>query len=160
MNLITCVAALSVFVSVQVSATGQAPDAIYVDGTAYPLYSDAFAGSNVNDSLLQGPYTGITCSSNWRGYTATWSIEKEQLFLLKVQAGTCGSPKTDIALDSLFPGVTSPIPASWYSGQLLALLSDRESFYNPSKQQDARFLVFTISKGRVLARHESQMAPK
>jgi hypothetical protein len=160
MKLGSCIAAVCVLISAQAAATGQRPDEIRLDGTVYPLLSDAFAGSDVDYFLLQGPYTGTTCSSNWRGYTATWSVDSEQLFLLKVQAGSCGIPTTEIPLDSIFSARTPPIAANWYSGQLLVLLTDPETLWNPYKLQDGRFLALTVSKGRVIMRQERDARPK
>ncbi len=58
----------------------------------------------------------VTCSGNWRGYTANWEIDNGHLFLVGI-SGRLQSDGLD-PLAALFPEQSLPILASWYSGSL------------------------------------------
>ena len=51
-----------------------------------------------------------------RGYHATWEIRDDTLYLVKLRLG-CDEFR-DVPLSLLFPGQRSPVPASWFTGQL------------------------------------------
>ena len=72
-----------VFVSLNIHATGQEGDIIYIDGEQWellgkPVYADSVLSRELKDALPKG--RGFT-TSNWAGYTAYWSIQQGQLCL-------------------------------------------------------------------------------
>ena len=71
------------FVSLNIHATGQEGDIIYIDGEQWellgkPVYADSILSRELKEALPKG--RGMV-TSNWAGYTAYWSIQQEQLCL-------------------------------------------------------------------------------
>ena len=76
-----------VFVSMNIHATGQEGDMIYIDGVKWellgkPVYADSVLSRELREALPKG--RGMV-SSNWAGYTAYWSIQQEHLCLDSIQ---------------------------------------------------------------------------
>ena len=74
-------------VSLTMYATGQEGDVIYINGEQWillgkPIYADTLLSSKLKKAL---PEKRGWVSSNWSGYTAYWSIRKEQLCLDSIQ---------------------------------------------------------------------------
>ena len=74
-------------VSLNMHATGQEGDIIYIDGEQWellgkPVYADSVLSRELKEALPKG--RGYT-TSNWAGYTAYWSIQQEQLCLDSIQ---------------------------------------------------------------------------
>lgn len=70
-------------VSLNIHATGQEGDIIYIDGEQWellgkPVQADSVLSRELKEALPKG--RGFT-TSNWAGYTAYWSIQQEQLCL-------------------------------------------------------------------------------
>lgn len=73
--------------SLNMHATGQEGDIIYIDGEQWellgkPVYADSVLSRELKEALPKG--CGYT-TSNWAGYTAYWSIQQEQLCLDSIQ---------------------------------------------------------------------------
>ena len=91
-----------------------------------------------------------------RGYTATWTIEDDMLFLVDIQANILpqyileemGIPSSVcyVGLDYFFPTDERKIFADWYSGELTILYK-----YNSAAPEDVQYMVFTVGKGRVIS---------
>jgi hypothetical protein len=54
----------------------------------------------------------------WRGYVATWSIQKNHLYLLSVQGWISHNPEPQEAMGLLFPNQKGPVFAHWVSRAL------------------------------------------
>ena len=59
-------------------------------------------------------------SSLWRGYIGTWVIEKERLYLQKLEGHilTAQGEMKPVGLDALFPDYPDGVFAHWFSGTL------------------------------------------
>ena len=73
--------------SLTMYATGQEGDIIYIDGAKWellgnPVYTDSILSRDLEDAL---PKDRGLSTSNWKGYTAYWSIQQEQLCLDSIQ---------------------------------------------------------------------------
>ena len=72
-----------VFVSLNIYATGQDGDLIYIDGKQWvllgkPVYADSILAKDLIAAL---PKERSYSTANWDGYTAYWSIQEDKLCL-------------------------------------------------------------------------------
>ena len=72
-----------VFVSLNIYATGQDGDLIYIDGKQWvllgkPVYADSILAKDLISAL---PKERSYSTANWDGYTAYWSIQEDKLCL-------------------------------------------------------------------------------
>jgi uncharacterized protein YceK len=89
---------------------------------------------------------------NWKSHRANWAINDGVLFLVSVEA------KIDhkrVGIDELFPGETSPISATWFSGTIIIprgkeLGLMKEEFRNVY----AKEMHLTIENGKVVKTEE------
>ena len=105
-------------------ATTQILDEIVVDGRALPLLSQPLGALYPGMKSLQLEaklQSTTTCSANWRRYKAYWKIEDSRLFLTRVVTDACSRPPKEVAIDTVVPGQSAPVLASWYSGRLIVL---------------------------------------
>lgn len=153
-------------------ATAQRPEILLVDGKTYSLTTNplgAWLQAHPDRKLPQGsPVT-----SNWRGYTGTWEIEKGRLWLRKVSVEfnrntadrpdlKFGDPPTpsrckaksddywdcDQTLD-LFPD-GGDILAGWYSGTLIVPTGEMVEYVHMGYGSTySRYLVISVHKGEV-----------
>ena len=49
---------------------------------------------------------------------ATWKIENDYLYLVKVVEGTCSAKAKEIPISLIFPGQQGPIKATWFTGTI------------------------------------------
>jgi len=114
--------------------TYQVGDTLCVEGNEYEIHQcplDQLGVSWKESQTIEGPVPRFFAyqTSCWRGYTATWSIEKAKLFLTKFDAKDYAeSPLTIIDVfgsDRLF--------AFWFSGELTCPMEDEnDAGYNPN----------------------------
>ncbi|RPD45429.1 hypothetical protein DNI29_18790 [Hymenobacter sediminis] len=98
-------------------ATAQAPDYLYFGGKVYLLYSNPLEGwlekLPKRPALLKSASTAC-----WRGYQATWLLESNQLFLLKIRP-SCDDKQAAIPLERWFrPDARGRVAAAWVEGKL------------------------------------------
>lgn len=97
--------------------TAQHPDYLIYKGDTLLLYSNPLEGWL--ERLPQRPKeleSGSTAC--WRGYSATWLLENDQLFLLEIQPG-CNREKAVIPLRRWFqPDAQGRVAANWVNGKL------------------------------------------
>ena len=86
--MIICLYALAIAISSW--ATGQQGDVIFIDGEKWTLLGEPIqADSALAHRLLEIlPKDRELCSSNWKGYTAYWSIKDECLYLDSILVST------------------------------------------------------------------------
>ncbi|MGE4279340.1 MAG: OmpA family protein [Magnetospirillum sp.] len=139
-------------------ATNQLPDKIIIDGAApqdllpydfmkTPLW-EAF-----RDPEMMVQWKAIAnsghCTALYRGYVATWEIKEGGLYLTKVKIGQCGQGDA-VPLAELFPGSTGPIPATWFSGELVApRANDGADIKDPISKLNEKYQFIRIDKGVV-----------
>lgn len=107
--------------SLTIYATEQTPDlliyksdTIYID--TYPLEYLMDKDSSINRTILF--YSDDMCMSTdcWRGHIATWRIDNDSLFLVKM-VDCCEGYL--MKMDEIFGETSSKVFASWYTGELI-----------------------------------------
>ena len=112
----------------------------------------------------KSPFPRERLSTNlWRGYVGTWLLEDDRLFLLSLmrygyEPAKDGNGKRrverDIPLSLVFKDKPAPVPATWWSGQLVVpqgrLL--REGYRSRDRLHE-KSLYLTLTDGRVTAKH-------
>jgi hypothetical protein len=103
----------------QAHSTQQSPDTVFVDGVekqtfSFPLSSRTDTELNERRARCISPGP----SANWRGYTATWMIVSNELFLLAIAPSTCQDTKSS-TFATIFPDAQAPIRATWFSGEIV-----------------------------------------
>ncbi len=114
--------------------TSQAPDILFWEEKEHALYSNPLesyfriAGKpryNFNHKKIEGEegFFVVSKSSNWRGYIATWMIENDYLYLLKI----VDLSLNQIDFKKLFEtdSEEDKIKAIWFSGQLVIKFGKR-----------------------------------
>jgi hypothetical protein len=108
-------------------STPQIPEKIIINGKKHKLLSTPLEPLRRDSSSINLPYfpkyfadsdsTYLTSSGNWRGYIATWKIENDSLFLVKIE--DYNSDKT-ADLSDIFNEqyINGKVMASWYTGDL------------------------------------------
>jgi len=127
--------------------TIQVPERLEYEGDWYALCSLPFEPYLASLSEPPGFYATPTCLD--RMYIGHWRIEEEHMFLIGLVAHD--REGNAITLQHLFPDITPPICATWFSGQLRCPLGKRlktiligfESVYEADQ-------LFSIKEGRVI----------
>jgi len=139
-------------------ATGQEPDRIIYQNQERMLFSnpleDYYANGRKRPNYMIEPFT--TSTGNWRGYVATWQIDGENLFLIKVDSWLCnGATKNScrqVTLNELFPNKVSgdKVLANWFSGELRVPDGKELQYvhmgYGSTYERD---LIFVVKAGKV-----------
>ncbi|MCP3873927.1 MAG: hypothetical protein GY699_12315 [Desulfobacteraceae bacterium] len=102
----------------KVYATAQFGDLLVYKGETVSIFSNPlesyFDKKNPRpDNLFQ-----FTCTACWRGYIATWKIDDNYLYLMKLVEGTCSSNAEEIQISKVFPGSNGPVKATWFTGTI------------------------------------------
>ena len=125
-------------------ATTQFSDILYLNGQKHSL-----------DSLPLEPYYGpgnprpkfrAPNTATWRGYIATWEIDRGVLYLKAIRAWT---DQGQVGLPALFPGQKGPVPATWFTGKLKV---PQGKILKPAVPHPIyeKYLMITVEKGRVV----------
>ncbi|HOP06696.1 MAG TPA: hypothetical protein PLF13_05315 [candidate division Zixibacteria bacterium] len=140
--------------------TAQNADRIIVEGSEYSLFNEPlewyFAKYCKRPQVLTG---GIRSTDCWRGYVATWELQHDSLFLIKVSkeypiaTGAHQTEWCELPLNELIPGADYPLFASWFSGILCLpqgkLLNYVHLGYASRYEKN---MVFALDSGCVTAR--------
>jgi hypothetical protein len=126
--------------------TTQFPDILFLDGQKHFLDSlplEQYYGPDNPRPDFRWPNT-----ATWRGYIATWEIQRDVLYLKAVRAWTS---QGEVGLAALFPGRQGPVPATWFTGQLKVPHGKilKPGVPHPLYEQ---YLILTVEKGRVIKR--------
>lgn len=127
-------------------ATAQRPDILIHEGHEYPLFSNPLESYYGRDNPR--PRFTFPDTATWRGYVATWEIDRGVLYLKRIEAWLDGR---EVGLDYLFPGHPGMVEATWFTGQLRVpqgkmlqyIHMDYESIYE-------RDLIITVQRGRIV----------
>jgi hypothetical protein len=126
-------------------ATTQFPDILYIDGQKHSLFSnplEQYYGPSNPRPKFRAPNT-----ATWRGYIATWEIDRGVLYLKAIRAWT---QQGEVGLEGLFPGPKGRVVATWFTGKLRVpqgkVLKPGVG-YRSVYEKD---LMITVEKGRVV----------
>lgn len=121
-----CALAMTVVLPNLLLATAQVPDKLVFQGETNSLFAnplEQYLQGKDRPAVLKG---GVMSTACWRGYMATWQIDKDRLHLLKVEK-MYHKEKTgddidlewrEVPLKELIPGQKAPIFAEWFTGTL------------------------------------------
>ena len=130
------------------SATAQASDRLIYKGEPVSIFSNPL--ESFFDASHPRPYLPAGSTACWRGYVATWKMENDYLYLVKIQ--NCTSEKEEIPLSMIFPDRTKPVRADWFSGTLRIpqgkMLRYVHMGYGSIFEQD---VFLAIEKGRLVS---------
>jgi len=142
--MIAILGGLAFLVPAAALATTQFSDNLYLDGQKYFLDSlplEAYYGPGNPRPKFRAPNT-----ATWRGYIATWEIDRGVLYLKAIRAWT---DRGEVGLPALFPGQNGPVAATWFSGKLKV---PQGQVLKPAVPHPiyGKYLMITVEKGRVV----------
>ena len=125
-------------------ATTQSSDILYLNGQKHSLDSlplEQYYGPGNPRPKFRAPNT-----ATWRGYIATWEIDRGVLYLKAIQAWT---DQGQVGLPALFPGQKGPVAATWFTGKLKV---PQGKILKPAVPHPiyGQYLMITVEKGRVV----------
>lgn len=100
-------------------ATAQEPDLLIYKGKTESILANPLEQYFESGHPRPAGHMEATCSAIWRGYVATWKIDNDKLYLIRVVEGSCSDDAPEIPLAKIFPDKKAPIFADWYSGTLI-----------------------------------------
>ncbi len=127
-------------------ATTQFPDFLYLDGQKHMLFShplEQYYGPHHPRPRFKAPNT-----ATWRGYIATWEIDRDVLYLKSIRAWT---EQGEVGLEALFPGQAGRVPATWFTGKLQVPQGKMLKPFVPQPIYE-KYLMLTVEQGRVVKR--------
>jgi hypothetical protein len=125
-------------------ATTQFSDILYLNGQKHSL--DSLPLEQYKDPGNPLPKFRAPNTATWRGYIATWEINRGVLYLKAIRAWT---EQGKVGLEALFPGQQGPVPATWFTGKLTVPYGKilKPAVPHPIYE---KHLLITIEKGRVV----------
>ena len=126
-------------------ATTQSSDILYLNGQKHSLESlplEQYYGPGNPRPKFRAPNT-----ATWRGYIATWEIDRGVLQLKAIRAWT---EQREVGLEDLFPGQKGPVAATWFTGKLRV---PQGKILKPAVPHPIyeKYLMITVEKGRVVS---------
>jgi hypothetical protein len=126
-------------------ATTQCSDILYLNGQEHSLESlplEQYYGPGNPRPKFRAPNT-----ATWRGYIATWEIDRGVLHLKAIRAWT---DQGEVGLEALFPGRKGPVAAAWFTGKLRI---PQGKILKPGVPYPIyeKYLMITVKKGRVVS---------
>ncbi len=126
-------------------ATAQFPDVLIYEGKEHSLFSNPLE-SYYGPDRPRPPFK-MWHTANYRGYVATWEIDKGMLYLKKIKARLDGK---EVGLDYLFPGNNGRVAATWFTGKLRVPQGKQLQYvhagYRSVYEQE---LILTLKDGKV-----------
>jgi hypothetical protein len=102
-------------------AADQLADKLILDGSRQSLLGSPLQPALDADPGLVARLKKYTpqerCEALERGYLATWEVRESKLYLTRVEVDACNKPRS-VPLSLLFPGLSSPVEAGWFTGEL------------------------------------------
>lgn len=132
-------------------ATSQAADRLIYKGDTLLLFSNPL--EDYLETKPQRTLNGVeligTCTNCYRGYTATWLISNDSLFLISVQAGCLLQNPQYFDLRKEFGSDT--VFAGWYTGNALAPQGELLFYIHDAYESIySNEIEFQIDKGKVI----------
>lgn len=146
-----------------VMATAQIPDAIRLDDEVSGLHSEplnAMIFRLGTDWLKREDALG-SCSANWRGYRAFWTIQDNKLLLERVVVDACAEKPREVSISTLFPGKSAPVAADWYTGVLTIPRGKQTQYVHMGYQSKyERYVILVVKKGLIVSRVDLDEPPQ
>ncbi|HLD46956.1 MAG TPA: hypothetical protein VJA64_03970 [Desulfobaccales bacterium] len=142
--MLTALGVLGFLIPEAALATTQFSDILYLNGQKHSLDSlplESHYGPGNPRPKFRAPNT-----ATWRGYIATWEIDRGVLYLKSIQAWT---EQGKVGLEALFPAQKGPVPATWFTGKLTV---PQGKILKPAVPHPiyGKYLLITVKKGRVV----------
>jgi len=103
------------------AAADQLADKLVLDGSSQLLVNSPLQPALDADpglvARLKKYMPQERCEELERGYLATWAVREGKLYLTRVEVDACNKPRS-VPLSLLFPGLSSPVEAGWFTGEL------------------------------------------
>lgn len=96
--------------------TAQVPDTLTLDGAEFLLHTEPLESFFGEDNPKPDFRAWGLATCCWRGYVGAWEIRDRRLYLLALTP--FNQPEVDL-LKVVFPSLTAPIPALWFTGELV-----------------------------------------
>lgn len=135
----------------QIKATEQVPDYLIYENDTVSIYSNPL-DYNIEALFRDTSFYLNTCMSTacWRRYQATWKIENEKLYLIKIE--DCCDAKITANMKLIFQDklIDNKVLADWYSGKLIIpignkIYGDHMGYSNVHKIED----IIQIKNGKI-----------
>lgn len=94
-------------------ATAQYGDILIIKNDTTFIFSNPLEGyfNRKGSRTINNEYMFGACTALWRGYVATWLLENDSLFLIRIQTDYCGEKPIDLDIFREFG--SSKVFASW-----------------------------------------------
>jgi hypothetical protein len=143
--MLAVLAVLGCLVPAAALATTQFSEILYLNGEKHSLETlalEQYYGPGNPRPKFQAPNT-----ATWRGYIATWEIDRGVLYLKAIKAWT---GQGEVGLPALFPGQKGPVAATWFTGKLRV---PQGKVLKPAVPHPiyGQYLMITVEKGRVVS---------
>ena len=126
-------------------ATTQFSDILYLNGQKHAL--DSLPLEQYYSPKNPRPKFRAPNTATWRGYIATWEIDRGILYLKAIRAWTY---QGEVRLEELFPGQKGPVAATWFTGKLRVPQGKILKTAVPHPIYE-RYLMITVAKGKVIS---------
>ena len=141
-----------VLIHCNVFATAQAPDWLIYKGKKYALHVNPLEELFLkNEDLL--PETNVISSGNWRGYTATFKIVRNKLYVTKITVKKYNQEDDyfyqETVTKTVFPKKTDR-RMDWYSGLLVIPKGEELAYVHQGYSSIyEKYLLIKISEGKI-----------
>jgi hypothetical protein len=125
-------------------ATTQISEILYLNGEKHSL--DSLPLEQYYHPKNPRPQFRAPNTATWRGYMATWEIDRGVLYLKAIRAWT---DRGEVGLADLFPGQKAPVAATWFTGQLKVPQGKMIKPAMPHPLYE-KYLMIKVEKGRVI----------
>jgi hypothetical protein len=143
--MIAVLGVLCFLVPESVLATTQVSDILYLNGEKHSL--DSLPLEQYYSPENPRPKFRWPNTATWRGYIATWEIDRGVLYLKAIRAWTY---QGEMSLEDLFPGQKGPVAATWFTGKLKVPQGKIIKPAVPHPIYD-KYLMITVEKGKVIS---------
>lgn len=139
-----------IFVS-DMKATEQVPDYLIYENDTVAIYSNPL-DNHIEALFRDTSFMLNTCMSTacWRRYQATWKIENEKLYLIKIEDCCNDNVQANMKLIFQDKWVDNKVLADWYSGRLVipvgnTIYGEHMGYSNVHQQED----IIQVRNGQV-----------
>lgn len=143
-------------------ATAQIPDRIRIGTAQEALFAHPLGPQLKKPEVWErlAPLLSASCSASWRGYMADWELREDKLYLVALHVDPCNREPRAVPLDTLLPGSTGPVHASWFSGRLVIPRGKEIEYVHMGyESRFERYLLIEVRDGAVVTQTETDSLP-